>query len=227
MNEIIFLGFFVFLASALLIALKIDKIYIYAIIAVLSVLMNVFVLKPFVLFGLPAYGGNAMYGCIFLATDLLAEHHGKKAAFKGVVVGFLSLLFYFIVSSVYLLLAPNLAVENALIVENALTIIFKPALGIVIASLTAFLISNTIDVHIYDYLHRKTGEKMLWLRNNFSTLISQFLDTVIFSLIATYFGIFDPLFLGGIILINYSLKVFVAILDTPFIYLSKKIIIKK
>ncbi len=226
MNELIFFSLLIFLASTLLIALKAGKIYVFAVIAILSVLLNVFVLKPFTIFGLTTYGGNVMYGCIFFATDLLAEHYSKKEALKGVKIGFLSLFLYFVVSTVYVYIAPDLATEGGAEVQNAIETLFLPAGGIVVASITAFLISNTSDIFIYDFLHKKTGEKFLWIRNNLSTITSQFLDTIIFTSIAVFFGFFDIQAFWEIVLFAYVFKVLVAVLDTPFLYLSK-IIIKK
>ncbi len=199
------------------------KAYIYGIIAALAILMNIFVLKPFEIFGLTTYGGNILYGCIFFCTDLLAEHYGKKEALKAVRIGFLSLLIYFMASQFYLHLETNLALEGAEAVQSALTTIFAPAWGIVVASLSAFLISNILDVHIYDWIHKKTGSRLLWVRNNASTFFSQLVDTITFTFIAALFGIFDWSIVGEIILFAYIFKILVALLDTPFLYLSRLI----
>jgi hypothetical protein len=221
MNELYFFGFFFFLILLILGAFRMGKAYIYGIIAVLAVLMNIFVLKPFEIFGLTTYGGNILYGCIFFCTDLLAEHYGKKEALKAVRVGFLSLLVYFVASQFYLHLETNFALEGAEAVQSALTTIFAPAWGIVVASLSAFLLSNTIDVYIYDGIHKKTGAKFLWLRNNVSTFFSQLVDTITFTFIAAAFEIFDWSIVGEIILFAYVFKIFIAALDTPFLYLSR------
>ena len=221
MNEFLFLLLFLSLASITLLALKLGKSYLLALVATFSVLMNIFVLKPFDLFGITTYGGNAIYACIFLSTDLLAEYFGKKEALKAVKVSFLTLLTYFLVSIIYLKINPNLEVEGAGEVQNALEVIFSPALGIAIASLAAFLSSNTFDIYFYDFIRGKTGQKLLWLRNNLSTMISQFLDTLIFTLIASLCGIFSWSIFWEVILFAYLFKIAIAFLDTPFIYLAK------
>ena len=221
MNEILFFILLLSLASLVLLAFKLGKIYLYGVIAVLSVMMNIVVVKPFDLFGITTYGGNAIYGCIFLATDLLAEHFGKKEAMKAVRIGFFSLIIYFLISFIYTKININLEIEGAENIQNSLNTIFSPALGIAIASISAFFVSNTFDVNFYDFIHKKTGNSFLWLRNNLSTLISQFLDTLIFTLIASLFGIFSWEIFWEVIFFAYIFKLFVALLDTPFLYLSK------
>jgi uncharacterized integral membrane protein (TIGR00697 family) len=223
MNELYFFGFFFLSILLILGVFRMGKEYIYGMIAVLAVLMNIFVLKPFEIFGLTTYGGNILYGCIFFCTDLLAEHYGKKEALKAVRIGFISLILYFIASQYYLHLETNFDIEGAEAVQSALTTIFAPAWGIVLASLSAFLISNILDVHIYDWIHKKTGSRHLWLRNNASTFFSQLVDTITFTFIAAAFGIFDWKIVGDIILFAYIFKILVAALDTPFLYLSRVI----
>jgi uncharacterized integral membrane protein (TIGR00697 family) len=227
LNEILFFSLFIALASVCLLALRLGKSYLYGLIAALAVLMNIFVLKPFTIFGITTYGGNAMYGCIFLATDLLAEYYGKKEALKAVRIGFLSLLVYFITSIVYLKITVFTGfdstgeIEYAQAVQSALETIFTPAYGIVIASFSAFLVSNTCDVYFFEFIKNKTGKKFLWIRNNISTLFSQFLDTVIFTTLAASFGVFAWEAVWEVIAFAYIFKLMVAVLDTPFIYLSK------
>lgn len=223
MNELYFFGFFFVLIGIVLWAFRMGKAYVYGVIAALAVLMNIFVLKPFDIFGLTTYGGNILYGCMFFCTDLLAEHYGKKEALKAVRIGFVSLLIYFIASQFYLHLDTTVAIDGAEAVQSALTTIFAPAWGIVIASLAAFLVSNVLDVYIYDWIHKKTGSRLLWVRNNVSTFVSQLLDTFTFTFLAAAFGIFDWNIVGEIILFAYIFKVFVAVLDTPFLYLSRRI----
>jgi queuosine precursor transporter len=203
--------------------LHFGKVYIFVMIAILSVLMNIMVNKPYELFGLTTYGGNALYACIFFAADLLTEYYGKKEALKAVRVGFLSLFLFWITSLVYTHLQVDLNAEGAENIENAVQTLFSPAFGIVVASVSAFLISSTRDIYIYSFLKSKTGERFLWLRNNVSTLFSQFIDTVIFSIIAALFGIFDWSVLWEVILFAYIFKAIISVLETPFLYISKYI----
>ncbi len=89
---------------------------------------------------------------------------------------------------------------------------------IVVGSLIAYLVSQTLDVYLFDKIKKATGEKWLWLRNNGSTAISQLVDTTLFTLIV-FWGVYPKLW--QFILFAYALKLTIAILDTPFMYLSK------
>ncbi|MBU1005263.1 MAG: queuosine precursor transporter, partial [Nanoarchaeota archaeon] len=104
---------------------------------------------------------------------------------------------------------------------------------IAIASLIAYLISQHHDVWAFEFWKKVFKGKHLWIRNNFSTMTSQLLDNIIFTWIAFvgFFGLFGwtQVFTWGIIiqifLVSYAMKWLVAVVDTPFVYLSK--VIKK
>lgn len=236
-NEYLFFGSLLFWAGSLLFAFRLGKIYIYVLIALLTVLMNIFAVKPFEIFGLSTYGGNVMYGIVFLATDLLSEHYGKKEALQGVKIGLLALVAYIVSAVLFVEMVPNLEAEGVQDIQNAYEKIFSPAWVIVIGSLSAYVCSNTFDVYFYHFIRSKTGEKYLWLRNNLSTLISQLIDTVVFTFLLTVLDfnlnlgfvnielipVFEWQFFGEVLIFMYIIKLIVAILDTPFLYLSKVI----
>jgi len=107
--------------------------------------------------------------------------------------------------------------------QGALETIFGFMPRILLASLTAFIISQLIDVYVFDKIKQKLPDnKFLWIRNNLSTIFSQAVDTVIFVPIA-FIGVVSTEVLFGIMLSTYLIKVLVAALDTPFIYLIKKV----
>ena len=93
---------------------------------------------------------------------------------------------------------------------------------IALASMAAYLISQLHDVWAFHAIRNKTGEKWLWLRNNASTMVSQLLDSAIFCTIA-FWGVFPMAVFMEILLSTYVIKVVVACLDTPFIYLAKRL----
>ena len=226
-NEIIFLIQTVIGLFFTLIAFKLGKIWIYAFIASCVILANIFVNKQITLLGLNATGGNVVYGAIFLATDLLSEHYGKREARKGVFIGFFVSLFYLSMTQMILLFKKNSDDWGA---SESMEIIFSTSPSIVFASLIAYLISQLNDIWIFHYIKNKTNGKFLWLRNNISTYSSQLIDSIIFSFLAFYIFPFvfntESLPLNAIIQIvitTYLMKLIVAAIDTPFIYLSKKI----
>ncbi|MCF8309137.1 MAG: queuosine precursor transporter, partial [Bacteroidales bacterium] len=91
------------------------------------------------------------------------------------------------------------------------------------ASLSAYLVSQRHDVWAYHYWRKKfTSSKSIWIRNNLSTMVSQFLDSLVFTSIA-FIGVYPPEILLEILLTTYFLKWIVAAADTPFIYLASLI----
>jgi len=216
-NELIFLLMILFVLFCTLFAFRMGKYWLYGFIAFNIILANIFVTKQFVIFGITATGGNITYGSIFLATDLLCEHYSRKDGRRAVFLGFFAAIFYLITSQFIILLKPN----EFDVVHDGMKDIFSFAPRIVLASLIAYLISQMHDIWFFHFLKEKTKGKMLWFRNNVSTWVSQLIDSIIFSMIA-FLGIFPINIVLQIIISTYLLKVLVAAIDTPFIYLSYK-----
>ncbi len=166
-----------------------------------------------------------MYGAVFLSTDLLAEHYGKVEAKKAVFLGFSAALFYTVMSQLILLYEASNADWGA---AAGMASIFTSAPSIIIASLVAYLLSQFHDIWAFEWIREKTEGRLLWLRNNGSTWISQVIDSVVFASLAflvlpMIFGSENSLSLSAvaeIVISTYFLKVFVATIDTPFIYFS-------
>lgn len=217
-NEILFLLQTITMLCLTLVMFRLGKHYLTAYVAASIVLANIFVTKQMKLFGLDATGGNVLYGSIFLATDLLSEHFSREDAKDAVKIGFLASLIYLIGSRFILAYLPS----EYDTVQTGMSAIFVFAPRIIIASMIAYLVSQFHDIWAYHFIWQRTGAKWLWLRNNGSTWISQLIDSVIFASIA-FIGTFPLSVVGQIILSTYLLKVLVAFIDTPFIYLSYKI----
>ncbi len=185
-----------------------------------TILANIQVIKLIPLFGLEASLGNIMYGTIFLGTDVLNEIYGKKDAKRAVFLGFMIMIFTAVIMQIAIRFTP---LEGMLEPNNALNTIFSFLPRVVLGSLVAFIISQMFDVNIFQWIKKKLPQnKFLWIRNNGSTLVSQLIDTVIFVPIA-FWGIVPNNVLVGILISTYLIKIIVAALDTPFIYLTKKI----
>lgn len=181
-----------------------------------TVAANIEVAKSIDMFGLSVTLGNVIYGTIFLATDILSENYGGAEARKGVLIGFFTTIAFTIISQINLLFIPN---EQDFVGE-AMETVFGIMPRICIASIIAYLISNTLDTYFYEFIKKKSP-KYLWLRNNGSTIVSQLIDSFLFTFIA-FAGVFDLKMLVELSLTTYAVKVIVAASDTPFIYLSKK-----
>ena len=170
------------------------------------------------LFGVRVSVAIFVFPFLFLITDIIEEVHGKKRAQSFVLIGLICLILTLIVTFVSIKVAPNTSWEF----QEQYEIIFGASLRMMVASLIAFLISQTHDVWAFNFWKEKTGGKYLWLRNNASTIVSQFLDTTVFMFIAFYQFTpkFTVPFIFSLIIPYWLFKVLFAIIDTPFIYLG-------
>lgn len=169
------------------------------------------------IFALPLTLGNVLYGSTFLATDILTEKYGKKAANTSVFIGFFSLFF--------LLIAPKLALAfttDNIDFYSAFKVVFASSTRFVFASFLTYITSQFFDIWVFTKIKQKTGEKYLWLRNNGSTLLSQLLDTAMFTLLA-FLGTESFEFILALIGTSYVAKIVISLLDTPFFYIANSI----
>ncbi len=168
--------------------------------------------------------GIFAYPLTFLITDIIEEVHGKKETKRFVWIGFICLLFVLTLTT----LAVSLPFAERSFVKDEYTKVFKTSLRIFVASIAAFLISQFHDVWSFNFWKEKTRGRFLWLRNNASTIVSQFIDTMLFMFIAFY-GLpkFTAAYILRIAMPYYLLKVLVALLDTPFVYLGVWFLKKK
>ncbi|MCP3738855.1 queuosine precursor transporter [Rossellomorea sp. BNER] len=194
------------------------KTGLFAWIGISTILANLQVIKTIEIFGLTATLGNAMYGTAFLVTDILNEKYGRKEAQKAVWLGFFTLLTMTIIMQMTLLFKPH----PDDFAQQSLATIFGIIPRIALGSLAAYLVSQFADVYIFSYLKNKfPKDSQFWIRNNGSTMISQLLDTLVFTSIA-FLGEFPPEVWIEIFLTTYILKWIVSILDTPFGYIAKR-----
>jgi len=156
----------------------------------------------------------------FLITDIIEEVMGKKTAQSFIYIGVAALLMTLVYTAVFVILDPAERYEF----NDAYVTIFGVSIRMIIASIIAFVVSQTHDVWAFEFWKKKTHGKMLWLRNNASTMVSQVIDTLLFMMIAFY-GISDKFTFGFIITLAipyYLFKIAFAALDTPFVYLGAR-----
>jgi len=175
-------------------------------ITIAAVLAN----KIITVFGLFVPAGILAYSITFIVTDTVSEIWGKERAKSTVLGGFIGLI------SVLILVQISLYWPKAPFWTNDAA--FQSILGstarIIVASFVAYLVSQFHDVWAFHFWKKITKDRHLWLRNNLSTAVSQFLDSFIFIMIAFY-GVMPvwPLILG-----QWVIKMSIALLDTPVIY---------
>lgn len=218
-NEILWLIFLLVDLSLMLTAFRLwGKHGVYAFIGGSIIICNIQVLLTVDLFGLVATLGNVIYASIFLGTDILNEVYGPKEARRGVWIGF------------FMLIWANIAMQFALQFEPvgdagiflALQQVFELFPRITLASLAAYLLSQHHDIWSFARWNQATQGRHLWLRNNASTITSQFIDSVVFTGIA-FWGVLPWPMVVDIFITTFLLKLIVAIADTPFVYLARKL----
>lgn len=182
-----------------------------ALIIISNILANKIVV--FLKWAVPA--GIIAYSITFFITDIINEFYDKKQAKKAVWIGFIANILLVILIFIAIKWQPAPFWQN----QKEFELILGNTWRIVLASLTAYVISQNHDIWAFNFWKKITKRKYLWLRNNLSTIISQLIDTILFVTIAFY-GIFPIL---NLIVGQFIVKVIIALLDTPFIYLTRVI----
>ena len=175
---------------------------------------NILAIKLISIGGWIVPAGVITYPLTFLFTDVIAELYGRKTASRVVWLGFGASLIMIILLQAGKLLPPAPIWENQLAYESTLGMIPRIAL----ASMIAYLISQHHDVFAFHFWRKKTKGRLLWLRNNASTMVSQLLDTGLFITIA-FWGTVPTNILANMLLTQYVIKIIIAAGDTPFCYL--------
>lgn len=181
--------------------------------ATLVVVANVIAVKPLDVNGWAVPAGILAYPFTFLVTDTISELYGRKTATRLVWMGLaLSAL-------MVLLVYVSKVLPGAVFWENqeAYETILGSVPRVVLASLTAYLVSQHGDVLLFHFFRRLTNKRHLWLRNICSTVVSQAVDTVLFITIA-FAGVFSGGEVWNLMYTQYLIKVGVAAVDTPIVY---------
>ncbi len=188
----------------------------YVWVPIAAIIANIQVLKTIELFGITATLGNIVYAGSFLATDILSENYGKRDASKAIAFGFVGIVAVTLFMNLALLFEP----ASSDFVNESMTEIFSLLPRITGASLAAYLVSQLHDVWAYALWKKKyPSKRLIWLRNNLSTMVSQLIDSLVFTL-AAFWGVFSGSVLLEIVVTTYVLKLIVAVADTPFVYIA-------
>ena len=161
--------------------------------------------------------GILPYPITFLITDLISEIYGKKRANDIVVVGIFASLF----SLLIILVASHVPATSWSYVNDELfTRVFGNSAIAVFASMLTYLFAQFVDIQIYHFWKRLTKGRHLWLRNNFSTWFSQFVDTFTIVTLLCSFGIIEWENFKGLLVSGFLFKALVAACDTPLLYIG-------
>jgi hypothetical protein len=160
--------------------------------------------------------GIFAYPLTFLITDSIEEVFGKEKAKQLMYGALIAQILVLIIVAVAIKMPPATRFEH----NEAYGLIFGNSIRIIIASLIAFFLSQTHDIWAFSFWKKQTQGKFLWLRNNLSTFISQFIDTTLFMFIAFYMITpkFDVSFIFSLIIPYWLFKIAFAVIDTPLVY---------
>lgn len=189
----------------------------YAWIGAATILANIQVVKTIEMATLVMTLGNTMYATLYLTTDLLNEKYGEKEARKAVWFGFFTLLMTIVIMQMAIQFQP----QEGDLAQDSLETIFGLMPQIALGSLTAYLVSQHLDVRVFALLRRWFPKPhQLYIRNNGSTLLSQLVDTAVFCTIA--FATLYPWDIWWeIFLTTYIIKSLVSIASTPVLYIAR------
>ena len=219
MNELLGLAELVLVFAGVVLSKKFFGSYgLIAWVAIAGILANIQVAKSITIFGLDATLGNVMFASSFLATDVLSECYGKKYAKKAVIMGICAILLFVGITQLSLVFIPSeFDVMNA-----TMTDFFQISARTMSASVLMYSIANAVDVVIFDKIKKATHGKYMWLRNNISTILCNGLENFGFVFLAFY-GVLETEALLPIALTTTVIEIAIALLDTPFLYIAKRV----
>jgi uncharacterized integral membrane protein (TIGR00697 family) len=215
MNELLFFIHVILVMGFALGALRLGKEALIAWVAIQAVLANLFVIKQMNFFGFEVTCSDVFAVGSILGLNLLQEYWGKESAKKAAWICFLSMVFFGIMSQIHLLYRPSIHDTT----HPSFQAILSTAPRILIASLSVFALVQQIDLRVFSLLRERMKNASFLPRNLIALLLSQFLDTTLFSFAGLY-GIVASLF--DIVLISFLIKVAVILCSTPFIAFASK-----
>ena len=169
--------------------------------------------------------GVLLWPLEFVMTDIINEYYGPKAVRRISLIAVALISYAFLMFYMAMKVPPagfwyGTGVDSGVPdMSKAFNKIFGQGMWIIFGSLTAFLVSQIVDVTVFHKIKKHTGEKKVWLRATGSTLVSQLVDSFIVLFIAFYIGKHWSFQLVlAICIVNYTYKAIVAIALTPVIY---------
>lgn len=158
--------------------------------------------------------GSFAHAFTYPCTDAVAEVWGAKRARMMVYMG----MVVYITCTILVFIGVRLTPAEGWPHNDSFVALFTGAPRIVLGSMVATASSQLWDIYVFEWVKKRTGERFLWFRNNASTFGSQLLDTTIFYSIAFY-GVIPNDVIPKLILGSYLIKLMVAVIDTPVVYL--------
>ncbi|MFL3660515.1 MAG: queuosine precursor transporter [Polaribacter sp.] len=190
-------------------------LFIASLVASNLIFQKFFYWEPFGWYRFEISVGILPYPITFLITDILSEIYGKKKANQVVIAGIFASFFSMIII-IIADFAP--AIDSSPVNDEVFHQVFGVSPLAVFASMIAYLFAQFIDIRIFHFWKKQTNGKHLWLRNNFSTFASQFMDTFTVLFLLCSFHILPWTIFTSLLISGFLFKVLIAALDTPVLY---------
>ena len=209
--------------------LKADKLYLFlaalfiTALVVCNLIANKFVTVDLGFYIFTVSAGVLPYPITFLITDVLSEIYGQKKTNHVVITGFAALVF-----TMFILWVGGQfdAIDTSPVSNGVYNSAFGNSTRVIFASMTAYLVAQLVDVRLFHFWKRLTKGKMLWLRNNASTVLSQLVDTTLV-VVVLFYGKESWETMAGYVKDGWFFKALAALIDTPIIYLLTWILRKQ
>lgn len=224
-NEVLLLLSILIIYGSELVFFKLfGKYGLYCFTSIATIAANIEVLILIRAFGIEMTLGNVLFASTFLVTDIISELYGKEDAKRAVNLGIATSVIFIVLSQWWLLYTP----ASGDFAMPAMKTIFSNTPRLMLVSMVVYAIVQRFDVWAYhkwwEFTEKKFGskEKYLWLRNNGSTLISQFLNNLLFTF-GAFLGVHDMKTLISVVISSYGIFIVTSLADTPFVYIARKI----
>jgi uncharacterized integral membrane protein (TIGR00697 family) len=217
-NETLFLLTAFAIFSFIFCCFFLGRRWLHAAIAVNLIAISFFGAEVVSIFGKITNVGNIFYVAVFFAGQLLAEHYGRKEADRSIGLGFAYVVFVIVVGQIIVRYVPT--PESVKVAESIKALfVFTPRIAL--ASLLAYLCSQSINIWLYSYIG-KLRKKEIWLRSIVSNLVGQFLDSIIFFSVA-FLGVLSQGQLVEAMTTGFWIKFLLGLFMVPLLYLSYRL----
>jgi queuosine precursor transporter len=170
--------------------------------------------------------GMIPFPVTFLLTDVLNEFYGKRSARFVTLLGFgLALLAY-----VFIFIAGAVPIADLArqpdwkgVTDSSFDNVFLGSQRMILASMTAYVVAQFVDIGVFQALKRVTQTRFLWLRATGSTMVSQLIDTVTITIVA-WSGMMTTTQMLNVIVSAYTLKILIAVGLTPLVYVAHAVV---
>lgn len=215
MNEILFFTHVLIVVGFALAAVRIGQNALIAFIVLQAILANLFVVKQMDLLGFTVTCSDVFAVGGILGLNLLQEYFGKEAALKAIKISFFYMVFFIVMAQFHLWYIPS-AGDAA---HGAFSLILAATPRIVLASLVVYFLVQKLDVLLFGWLRKIFNGAQVGLRIGISLVITQFIDTILFSFLGLY-GLVSSIF--DVIFMSFAIKCLIIFCSTPFISFSKR-----